>query len=246
MYFYGPNVKEPVMIQSPEDMQRMVNAKGFLPFFKGEIPGFSVEEATAAAYWFPDEGDGVWDWKGPVIVEGDCAYGKFCCNKACYISMEWFPDFVNYRRSRYVLTPDEQHLLTVLQEHRTLLSRELKTLCGYGKPRSPRLNPLEKILRKEETAVVKQKRERRESFDTAITRLQMSAHVLIADFEYSHDRQGKRYGFAVARYCTPEDFFGEERLLTTHTPEESGELIFRHLRTLLPQAEKEQLLKIVG
>ena len=84
----------------------MINAIhefGFLPFFANSIEGFSIEEHITRDCWY-DSDDGVWnawEWKGPVIRETGCGYGKFFEKKACYISPEWFPDFANYRRDGY-------------------------------------------------------------------------------------------------------------------------------------------------
>jgi hypothetical protein len=235
-------------IHSMEDLEHLIEEMGFLPFFWNGIEGFSVADVTPAEYWFPEEGDGVWEWKGPIIIDGGFAYGKFFENKAGFISMDWFPDFLNYRRHAYKLSNQERKILTVLKEHQSLLSKELKKECGYIKPHLPRAhNPLEKLLNKETMAVVKKPKDHKESFETAITRLQMSANVLTADFEYNYDKQGKRYGWGVARYCTPEDFFGEENF--THIerkPEESAQRIHEYLRKLLPYASEQQLIKIIG
>lgn len=62
-------------LKSPADIETRCAELGFLPFFRCGIPGFSVEEMVAPEYWFTDE-EGAWEWKGPVIREGHCAYGK--------------------------------------------------------------------------------------------------------------------------------------------------------------------------
>ena len=240
------------MIRRPEDIEQIVNEAGFLPFFMGEIDGFSIEEHVDRRYWFPDNSiEGVWEWKGQVILEGDCAYGKFYQNKACYISMEWFPDFINYRRSLYQPTTDEQLILQTLKEHESLISKELKRLCGYVKRRQPKMIHIDRLLVSEAKEVTKLQakvttKQKRESFDTAITRLQMGGQILIADFEYLYDKQGKRYGWGLARYCTPENFFGVERFQIDRTPEESKQRIVNHLKKILPYATEKQIQRIIG
>lgn len=235
-------------IHNPEELEHLIHEMGFLPFFWNGIPDFSVGEFVAPEYWFPEEGDGVWEWKGPVIVEGGIAYGKFFDNKAGFISMDWFPDFLNYRRSIYSISDSEKLMVETLQEHQSLLSKELKKLCGYSASRTPRSrNPLERMVNAETKQVVRKPKARRESFDTAITRLQMGTYVITADFEYNYDKNGKRYGWGVARYCTPEDYFGKENFTgIEHTPEESYRRIFLHLRKLLPYATEKQLTNIIG
>lgn len=239
-----------MVISSPEDMQQMANEWGFLPFFANEIDGFSIEEHVAPEFWFPDDeenGMGAWDWKGECIVQGDLAYGKLYKGKACYVSMEWFPDLVNWRRSRYELRNEEAEVLRTLQEHHTLLSRELKRLCGYNKPHQHRAgNPLERQLQKETKAIVKRKPSNREGFDTVVNHLQMGTYMITADFEWLYDKQGKRHGWGLARYATPEDFFGSERLHVDRSPEDSFKRIYRHLTDLLPQADDAQIKGIIG
>ena len=84
-------------ITSLDDMIQAVNDLGIVPFFSNSIPGFSIEEHCKPEIWFTDI-TGPWEWKGPVIRETNCAYGKFFEHKAAWISKKWFPDFANYRR----------------------------------------------------------------------------------------------------------------------------------------------------
>ena len=92
------------IIDSIDDLKMLIDELGFVPFFENEIEGFSIEEHMAPGHWYDDSTDGFWDaweWKGPVIRETQCAYGKFLRGKAMYISSKWFPDFANYRRDGY-------------------------------------------------------------------------------------------------------------------------------------------------
>ena len=41
-------------LESMEDLLQAVEYYGFLPFFPNDIPGFSVEEMCAPAYWFAE------------------------------------------------------------------------------------------------------------------------------------------------------------------------------------------------
>ena len=88
-------------LRSPEDIAALTEEWGFLPFFAGEIPGFSVEECCPPELWFSEEEDGPWEWKGPVARSGRCVYGKFFGGRAGFISREWLPDFANFRRDGY-------------------------------------------------------------------------------------------------------------------------------------------------
>ncbi|MBR1597164.1 MAG: hypothetical protein IJ665_10845 [Phocaeicola sp.] len=239
-----------MIIHSREDIEKQIKEWGFLPFFADSIPGFSLEKMTPPELWFPEDDlsdMGVWDYKTDIILEADCAYGKFYKKKACFISMDWFPDFVNYRRSRYVLTPDEQSILNVLAEHHSLLSKELKRLSGYLPKKTPRIsNPINRLILEETKLPHRKAKTDKESFDTAITRLQMAGYIVSAAFEYNYDKQGKRYGWGVARYCTPEDFFGEDRINVKYDAQTSYEKLYSHLRKILPHAQEEQIKQIIG
>ena len=75
------------MIHNADDLERMVLDLGFLPFFKKSIEGFSVEELTSPELWFEDGVDGPWEWKGPVIRNWKCTYGKFFGGRAGFVSL---------------------------------------------------------------------------------------------------------------------------------------------------------------
>ena len=144
-------------LRSPEDIAALTEEWGFLPFFAGEIPGFSVEECCPPELWFSEEADGPWEWKGPVARSGRCVYGKFFSGRAGFISREWLPDFANFRRNGYdfdaryddgLASRKDKTVYDTVAEHGALLSKELKRLCNYGKGGNT-------------------------GFDTVITRLQM-------------------------------------------------------------------------
>ena len=220
-------------IRTKQDMIRAVEAFGFLPFFSGSIPGFSVEEHVIQDVWYSALTDEwkVWEWKGPVIRESGCAYGKFFENKAVFISSEWFPDFANYRRDGYDfdarfddgLAPfRDKELFELLDAEAPVLSKQLKLDGNYRKGG-------------------------KKGFDTIITRLQAQGYVLISDFVYAKDKVGRPYGWGIAEYSTPERFFGSafcDRVYQ-RTPEESYQRLFNHLRDLFPDVKEEILRKVL-
>jgi len=70
---------------SYNDLKQAVQELGFLPFFACSVPGFSIEEHVAEDLWYSaSEGWQVWDWKGPLINDLKCGYGKFFDKKAVY------------------------------------------------------------------------------------------------------------------------------------------------------------------
>ena len=220
-----------VIIRSKADLTQMVNEWGFLPFFETSVRGFSIEEHIAPELWFGDE-EGPWEWKGPVIRETGCAYGKFLEKKAAFISAEWFPDFANYRRDGYdfdaryedgLARHQEKTLFELVEANAPVLSGELKRLGNYRKGGN-------------------------RGFDTSIARLQSQCYVLISDFVYRKDKWGRPYGWGVAEYATPERFMGSaftERVYV-RTPEESYHRILTHMKKLLPGEEESMLKKLIG
>ena len=80
----------------------------------------------------------LWKWKGPIITEGNCVYGKFFAGKAGFISREWWPDFCNYRRHLHPMPSEgsiEETILFTLQEQGPLITRELRAACGFNGPK---------------------------------------------------------------------------------------------------------------
>lgn len=66
---------------------------GFLPLLDSGIRGFSAEEMVDDDCRYVVLPDGGWDWplwkwKGPVVTDGNCVYGKFFAGKAGFISRE--------------------------------------------------------------------------------------------------------------------------------------------------------------
>lgn len=217
-------------IRSASDLARLVQSYGFLPLLKNHISGFSVEEHTPPELWFVDGVEGPWEWKGPVIRETGCAYGKFFHGKAGFISMEWFPDFANYRRDGYdfdaryddgLVRHQDKLVYDVLMEHPSLLSREWRKLVRMKK---------------------------RGEFDSIVTRLQMLGYVTTIDFEYAKDRYGKAYGWGLARYATPEGHFQTSftSRVYSRSAGRSKEIIYTYLSEMLPQADEKELYWILG
>ena len=80
----------------------------------------------------------MWKWKGQIVTEGNCVYGKFFAGKAGYISREWWPDFFNYRRSKHPVPEEgsiEDTILLTLREQGSLITRQLRAACGFTGPK---------------------------------------------------------------------------------------------------------------
>ena len=215
-------------IHSARDIAGLVNEWGFLPFFRNGVPGCSLAEHTPPELWFSNEADGPWEWKGPVIQMTGGAYGKFFANKAGFVSREWFGDFANYRRDGYDFegyfedgkaSYRDKAVYDVLERHGNLISKALKRECGKPK-----------------------------GYDGSLTRLQMRTFIVTSNFEYEVDRHGRQYGWGVARYATPEDYFGMDYMEAIYhrSPEESFSRIFKHLRALFPEADEKEIKILIG
>ena len=139
----GLDWDDPSRIRSWEELIGLINEVGFLPLFKNEIPGFSVEEHTSDLYWWTgDEEQDPWEWRELIARSGQVAYGKFFGKKAGFISREWFPHFANYRRDGYDFDSrwDEElasmrckRIMDQFESKDELFSFELKRLAGFGK-----------------------------------------------------------------------------------------------------------------
>lgn len=225
-------------VRTKQDLEDAIGEYGIVPYFRCSIPGFSLEEHCPPRVLFSDGEEDTWAWKGPVIRETGCAYGKFFEKKAAYVSRELFPDLANYRRDGYDFDAryddglarfQDKQLFDLLEERSPVLSKELRLAGGYaysGRGQSA---------------------EGRKGFDASIARLQEQCYVIISDFVYTLDKQGRPRGWGVAEYTTPERFWGErfrERVYARE-PEESRARLLEHLARLFPQAGEAALTRFL-
>ena len=105
---------------------------------------------------------------------------------------------------------EDKRLYDLIRENAPILSRDLKYMSGYSFRRG-------------------------KGFDPVIMRLQNETYILISDFVYQRNRFGEPYGWGIAEYSTPEQFFGEQfsAHLYDSTPEESFDILADHLCSLL-------------
>ena len=92
-----------------------------------------------------------------------------------------------------------------------------------------------------------QSAEGRKGFDASIARLQEQCYVIISDFVYTLDKQGRPRGWGVAEYTTPERFWGERfrQRVYAREPEESRARLLEHLARLFPQAGEAALTRFL-
>ena len=152
------------------------------------------------------------------MQESGCAYGKFFDRKAAFVSRTWWPDFCNYRRSRFPYPAEgtiEEGILDTLRREGSLITRELRAACGFNGPKM------------------------RSRFDAYITRLEMGGYIVTEDFVYPRDRHGREYGWGWSLLTTPETLWGKESCHPERTPQESRERILAQLRQILPSVPEK-------
>lgn len=216
-------------IYSAAQLTEFIHEIGFLPLLDSGIEGYSAEEMVdedCRYVTFPDGGWDwpLWKWKGQIVTDGGAVYGKFFNKKAGFMAKEWWPDFCNYRRSKYPRPKEgsiEEAILATLRESGSLITRELRAACGFnGKGM-------------------------RSKFDGYITRLQMATYIVTEDFVYPRDKHNREYGWGWSLLTTPEALYGKEACQCERTPEESYQRIVEHFKTILPEATDKQIIKLI-
>ena len=225
---------DPDCLRSAEELAGYIEKVGFLPLFSNSIPGFSVEEHTAASGWWTGDPDrDPWMWREILTGSRRVAYGKFFFGNAGFVSLEWFPDFVNLRRDGYdfdALWDDEKanrkqkKIMDLFPEgaDAALLTSELRQKAGFGK-------------------------EGETGFDSTLTGLQMLTYLCPMDFCRRKNKAGKEYGWRIALMSTPEQIFGEE-LVRSRYPDDPADSLQRmcsHLEKFFPDVPGEQLERVL-
>ena len=201
-------------------MERAIREVGIIPFFKSDIPGYSIKELTLPEFWFDGEEDtlGPWDWKIDCLESGDIAYGKYLCgNKAAFATMPFYRELMNLRRATTQPDKDGQKIMDYLAQRGSITIKEVRALLGVKKGAA----------------------------DAAIAKLQHQCRVVTGVIERVYRGPEQTYnGWQVSYFCTSESLF-EDALQTNHTPEESQEFLTDHITKLFPEATHKQLLKVL-
>lgn len=219
-------------IRTREELVELVNEIGFLPFFSGNIEGFSLEENISYDAWYQGRWSGkihwdAWDWKGQVLQNKELAYGKFFKKKTGFISLELWTDFCNYRRDGYdfdarfadgLASYKDKSVVDYITGAGATLTRNIKDDLGYKKGGN-------------------------KGFETVITRLQMETYVVPVNYEYSRRKNGDEYGWGNCRYDIAENYWGGKlcRSAYKRSPEESLDRLINYIRKQLPRLDEEEL-----
>lgn len=228
----GLERKDRKRVKSHQELTDLINEIGFLPLFKNNVKGFSVEERTdSASWWGGNREEDPWEWREIIAAEGKVAYGKFFHNKAGFVSREWYPVFAAYRRdgydfdSRYedgLASRKCKKIMDVFIKHETLPSNEIKALAGFGK-------------------------DGEKGFEGAMSLLQMQTYITLRDFKRKRNKKEEEYGWPVGVYTIPEKLFGEDYVRSAYHLEgkDAREEIIKHLLSHLPWATYEELAKCI-
>lgn len=233
---HGVNREDPECIHTVDEAVAYINEIGFLPLFKNEIPGFSLEERTVPEDWWSEDPErDPWEWREIIARSGEVAYGKFFDKKAGFISKKWFPYFANYRRDGYdfdALWDDEKasmkqkkimDLYVAENAEAEYFSNELKQKAGFGK-------------------------QGEKGFEGAITALQMQTYLCVRDFRRRKNKRGEAYGWSIAVYSTPEHIWGREHVTGAYTESaaESAKRIGKQIMEVYPIATAQQIRRVMG
>ena len=224
---------DPGRIRSWQELVRWIDQVGFVPLFKNEIDGFSVEEHTSDRFWWSGEMEqDPWEWRQCIARSGQAAYGKFFGKKAGFISRAWFPYFANWRRSGYdfdsrwdegLASGRQKRIMDQFAAGEERYSFELKALAGFG-------------------------RRGEKNFEGTVTDLQMYGYLLIRDFRQRLNKRGRPYGWPIAVYTAPEALWGYGHIASAYgeEPERSRERIWAQVRDNFPAAAEESLRAVLG
>ncbi len=223
-------------IHSAEEAITYIKKTGFLPLFKNDIPGFSLEERTFSGdWWSGDAQRDPWEWRKIMAGSGEMAYGKFFDKRAGFISRDWFPYFANYRRDGYdfdALWDDEKasmrqkKIMDLFAEENKDTERfsfEVKQNAGFGKGGE-------------------------KNFEGTMADLEMRMYLCISDFRQRKNKRGENYGWSIAVYSTPEHLWGYDYVTSAYQeePSESWDRIVGWMKALYPKETETQIHRMVG
>ena len=228
----GIKRENPKRIKTSKGLSDFIEEVGFLPLFKNNVKGFSVEELTASDSWWAEiPVEDPWEWREVIAAEGKIAYGKLFCNKAGFVSREWYPYLASYRRdgydfdSRYedgLASYRTKKIMEVMELRESFLSNEIKAAAGFGK-------------------------EGEKGFEGAMSTLQMQTYITVRSFQKRTNKKQEEYGWSVASYGLSEKLFGEEHVRSAYylTSAEAKEKILVHIMDRFPNATRAEVEKVI-
>lgn len=159
------------------------------------------------------------------------AYGKFFNKKSGFISLQWFPNFSNYRRDGYDFDArwdDElanircKKIMDAFEMGEEYTELELKRVAGFGKGGE-------------------------KNFNGIITELQMQTYLTIQDFRRKRNKKGIEYGISVSVYAKPQELWEYDMVSSVYKeePQKSWQHIYNRVKRMYPHAEDRKIRKIL-
>lgn len=229
---HGIDAKHPDCLHSPQEVLDYVNQVGFLPLFKNELSGFSVEERTTSyGWWSGDVKIDPWQWR-MVLAEGkQVAYGKFFNKRTGFVSLEYLPYFVNFRRNGYDFdtlweegkaSARQKKIMDLFIENKEMFSFEVKKQAGFCKGGE-------------------------KNFDGTVGELQNKTYLCMSNFRQKTGKRGQAYGWQVVVLSTPENIWGYPLVTSAYKedPSVSYQRIREKLLSVYPDATDKQLKQLL-
>ena len=191
-------------IRTFEDLERAVEALGFLPFGGAEKDLLFTLEGRTNNVWHTGRADDPWLWRARLAEKGEQAYGKFFLGRGGFVARDCLPAFAALRR--------ENRSAEALYEE-GLLSRGAKRVydCFMQRPRwdAPHLK-----------AAAGFSRDKR-GFEAALGELQGLFLLCVCGQSRKIDRSGAPYGWPGNDYALLEERFSAA--LQTRMMRQTGE-----------------------
>ncbi len=230
---YGMADNDPECVHNFDELTEFVRQAGFVPLFRNEIPGFSVEEHANPHYWWTgNEERDPWEWRKYAARSREIAYGKFFGGKAGLISLEWLPYFISYRRNGYDFEDQwyagqaqfrQKKIMDCLTDAPELPGWELKRRAGFGSGGE-------------------------RNFNGTVTALQEQFYIIISDFRRRKNKFGLDYGWDVSVYARPETVWGEALTREAYglSPRQAYSGIREQMESLYTGFPEEAFINLIG
>ena len=193
---------------------------GFLPLFRNDVKGFSVEEHVPSASWWTDDAlRDPWCWRMTLAEDDELAYGKFFGGNAGFVSKAWFPLFASFRRDGYDF--------------------DARADEGLSKSEDKRVMQLFEINPKPDTTFLRVQSELKGKFEPTLMRLMQQSYIIIEAFSQRINKSGQPYGWHRSVYTTPEAKWGYEYVTGAYTlgTHKAAAMILDKLRGTYPEGD---------
>lgn len=219
-------------LKSVGELTEFVNKVGFIPYFKNDVDGFSIEEYTDSASWFSSfESNDPWIWREIAARERKIAYTKPFNKRAGFISLEWFPIFASYRRNGYdfdslyeegLASTKNKRVMDFIEKNGGSPSYLLREGAGFGKGGD-------------------------KGFETCVANLLMQTYIGIGDFRKKINKKGQEYGWSVPYYYTSEEIYGYDLVRSAYdlSREECFEKMLSNVKKHFPNADDAKIIKLL-